>query len=355
MLGLVVAACCAFLASSGPPPLGSRPRLRGGQVHLGAQPESCSPAVIAGLSDDEAAMTQWLAAEQAHLIAGWETASVEDKRRMLEQLRAMDANYPADAAGRRGLAAYVAHARELLADSAANKNPFEGYTVDVPSGARMEIGSAEFLADEAVGTELMANSVFVLVAGGLGERLGYNGIKVALPAETLTHRTFLETYVRSIRAAHALGGGGGPPPHLVIMTSADTHDLTAELLAANDNFGLPSDRLHLLRQSNVPALDSNSATFAQDPADPFTLLTKPHGHGDVHTLPYTSGLLPRFREEGRKYLVLFQDTNVLAFKARYSRDTVEIQPRCAPPRGTRIESCRHRRCPPRSASPRASA
>jgi len=218
--------------------------------------------VLAGLSDDEVAMAQWLAAEQAHLIVGWEKARVEDKRRLLEQLRTMDANYPADASGRRGLAAYVAHARELLADSAADKNPFGGYTAEVPSGVSTEIGSAEFLADEAIGTDLMAKSVFVLVAGGLGERLGYNGIKVALPAETLTHRTFLETYVRSIRAAHALGGGGGPPPHLVIMTSADTHELTVEILSANDNFGLDSDRLHLLRQSNVPALDSNSASFA---------------------------------------------------------------------------------------------
>jgi hypothetical protein len=55
--------------------------------------------------------------------------------------------------------------------------------------------------------------------------------------------------------------------------------------------------------------------FALDKADRFTLQTKPHGHGDVHTLLHTSGLLPKLRANGCTHLVFFQDTNVLAFKA----------------------------------------
>ena len=53
--------------------------------------------------------------------------------------------------------------------------------------------------------------------------------------------------------------------------------------------------------------------FAQK--DGFSLQTKPHGHGDVHTLLHTSGLLPKLEAEGRTHIVFFQDTNVLAFKA----------------------------------------
>ena len=63
----------------------------------------------------------------------------------------MDAKYPSDAQGRRGLAAYVAHAKELLAESAADKNPFEGYAVEVPEGERMAIGSDAFREDERRG------------------------------------------------------------------------------------------------------------------------------------------------------------------------------------------------------------
>lgn len=40
-----------------------------------------------------------------------------------------------------------------------------------------------------------AGTAFVLVAGGLGERLGYSGIKVALPTETTTDLGYLNFYL----------------------------------------------------------------------------------------------------------------------------------------------------------------
>jgi UDP-sugar pyrophosphorylase len=46
----------------------------------------------------------------------------------------------------------------------------------------------------------VANTCFVLVAGGLGERLGYNGIKIGIPIELVTRKTFLEYYCSFIAA-----------------------------------------------------------------------------------------------------------------------------------------------------------
>ena len=40
--------------------------------------------------------------------------------------------------------------------------------------------------------EAAADAAFVLVAGGLGERLGYSGIKLALPSESATGTCFLQ-------------------------------------------------------------------------------------------------------------------------------------------------------------------
>ena len=39
---------------------------------------------------------------------------------------------------------------------------------------------------------------FVLVAGGLGERLGYGDIKLRLPSETCTMTTYLQLYIGQI-------------------------------------------------------------------------------------------------------------------------------------------------------------
>ncbi len=42
------------------------------------------------------------------------------------------------------------------------------------------------------GVEASKEAAFVLVAGGLGERLGYKGIKVALPTELASEKCFLQ-------------------------------------------------------------------------------------------------------------------------------------------------------------------
>lgn len=55
------------------------------------------------------------------------------------------------------------------------RNPFDGYTPKVPHGEKLDFGSDEFLGLEEQGLREVAGAAFVLVAGGLGERLGYSG------------------------------------------------------------------------------------------------------------------------------------------------------------------------------------
>jgi hypothetical protein len=64
----------------------------------------------------------------------------------------------------------------------------------------------------------------------------------------------------------------------------------------------------------VACLVDNDAKLALDPSNPFLIQTKPHGHGDVHTLLHSSGLLPKWQQEGRMWVLFFQDTNGLLFK-----------------------------------------
>lgn len=48
----------------------------------------------------------------------------------------------------------------------------------MPSGEVLTFGDDNFIQYEETGVKELQNAAFVLVAGGLGERLGYNGIKV---------------------------------------------------------------------------------------------------------------------------------------------------------------------------------
>ncbi|GER52860.1 UDP-sugar pyrophosphorylase [Striga asiatica] len=253
---------------------------------------------------------------QSHLFEHWPEPGVEDdsKREFFEQVDRLNSSYPG------GLASYIKTARELLADSKAGKNPYDGFTPSVPSGEILTFGDDNFIKYENAGVREARKAAFVLVAGGLGERLGYNGIKVALPVESTTGTCFLQHYIESILALQEtscrLAPGEGPTEiPLAIMTSDDTHYHTVQLLESNAYFGMKASQIKLLKQEKVACLDDNDARLAVDPKNKYRIQTKPHGHGDVHSLLYSSGLLKEWLAVGRKWVLFFQDTNGLLFKA----------------------------------------
>ena len=119
---------------------------------------------------------------QSHLFA-----NNSNHRVIIDQLKYFDTNYPG------GIKNYIARARRLLIDSASGINPLEGFVPTAPEGLLVspESNLEEFLALEQIGLEEIGKSGIVLVAGGLGERLGYSSIKIGLPVELVTETSFL--------------------------------------------------------------------------------------------------------------------------------------------------------------------
>ncbi|PIA47551.1 hypothetical protein AQUCO_01400296v1 [Aquilegia coerulea] len=253
---------------------------------------------------------------QTHVFEHWPEPGIDDdeKKAFLDQVTRLNTSYPG------GLVSYVQNARRLLSDSKAGKNPFDGFTPSVPSGEILTFGDDNFLMMEEAGIREARNAAFVLVAGGLGERLGYNGIKLALPSESTTGTCFLQRYIESILALQEASrrlvqGQSATQIPLVIMTSDDTHERTLKLLESNSYFGMIPSQVKLLKQEKVACLDDNDARLAVDPHNKYRIQTKPHGHGDVHSLLYSSGLLSVWHDAGLKWVLFFQDTNGLLFKA----------------------------------------
>ncbi|KAJ0704512.1 putative nucleotidyltransferase [Helianthus annuus] len=253
---------------------------------------------------------------QGHLFEHWPDPGLDDddKKALLDQVSVLNSSYPG------GLSSYIKTAKELLADSKAGKNPFDGFTPSVPSGEILTFGDDNFIQYEEMGVKQAQNAAFVLVAGGLGERLGYNGIKVALPMETTTGTCFLQHYIESILSLSEASFKQAPgecrkDAPLVIMTSDDTHERTLQLLEAHNYFGMKPTQVKLLKQEKVACLADNDARLALDPNNKYRIQTKPHGHGDVHALLYSSGLLKEWKDTGLRWVVFFQDTNGLLFKA----------------------------------------
>lgn len=212
---------------------------------------------------------------------------------------------------------YVDNAKRLLSESRVGANPFEGFQPSVPSGVRLHANTPEFDEAEERGLYESAYTGFVLVAGGLGERLGYDGIKVELPVDTITNKCFLQYYIEYIivlqdRARKSRSDASVVLP-LAIMTSGDTHEATLALLNSNDYFGMSSTQVTLIKQEKVPSLVDNEAHFATD--GKYSIATKPHGHGDVHSLLHSSGIIEKWVSENINWVVFFQDTNALVFRS----------------------------------------
>lgn len=255
---------------------------------------------------------------QSHVYGGWPDAGVDDagKQRLAEQLADLDESYPG------GLPAYLSKAKTLLKESADGVNPFEEFEASVPEGESLSFdgeGTMPFGEAEQKGIEAMAGATFVLVAGGLGERLGYSGIKLSLETNLCTNKCYLEVYVRYIEAMEYLArkktGRDDIRIPLVIMTSGDTDPLTRQLLKDNNNFGRDDDLVTIVTQDKVAALKDGSAGLALEGDDRWAVQTKPHGHGDVHHLLYREGIVDKWEKEGKTHVVFLQDTNALVINS----------------------------------------
>lgn len=226
----------------------------------------------------------------------------------MEQLVRMDKAYPSG-----GLVGYIKNARALLEKSKRGENPLEGWSPSVPDGEMFEIGTEAYDQCEQVGLGEMGKCGFALVAGGLGERLGYGGIKLGLPTELATETTYLQYYIETILAIQSRYSKNMKLP-LCIMVSNDTSAGTYKLLQDNNYYGMDADQITIVQQGDgVPALMDNNATIAKNANDPYRIQAKPHGHGDIHALLHSHGVAKSWCSKGLEWVIFFQDTNGLAF------------------------------------------
>ena len=248
---------------------------------------------------------------QTEIIEKYKNSKEEEKKGFIEQFNSLEKATPA------GIKDYLKRAKILLEDSKNNVNPFKDYTPQVPLGFDIKVGSEQFYELDKLGFSEIENTVFVLVAGGLGERLGYPDIKIGIETDLITKRKFIEIYIEFIKAFEdrikknkKMDENWFIP--LCIMTSDDTHKKTVELLEKYKNFGLKENQISIVKQEKCPAIIDNECHLALM-KDKLLIETKPHGHGDIHYLLYKSGKVKDWISQGKKYLVLFQDTNILAF------------------------------------------
>jgi UDP-sugar pyrophosphorylase len=272
-----------------------------------------------GFSDNDQALIAELQANgQGHLFSDWDVSGIRDEAQaaFLQSLTRINRSYPG------GLTGYISNARKLLAEAKEGKNPFDGFIPQQPDKVDLSQFNAEYDHYEALGKAHFSKTAVVLVAGGLGERLGYSGIKLNIPVEVTETTSYLAHYAANLKAMEARMDNPRPVP-FIIMVSDDTDAKTRASLEANNWFGLKKEQVHILKQELVPAIADNNGRLAL--AEKYKLILKPHGHGDIHMLLYSTGLAAKLEKQGIEHLLFIQDTNGQVFNAMPAAIGVSVE------------------------------
>lgn len=181
--------------------------------------------------------------------------------------------------------------------------------------------------DRELGLQLLKQGVMgcVVLAGGQGTRLHFEGPKGLYPISPVKEKTLFQLIAEKTAAASAWAG---TPLPLAIMTSPLNHQNTVSYFEKNHYFGLDPAQVSFFPQEMLPFLDQEGNPFLEDTE---TVACGPDGNGHVFVHFYENGLWDTWKNRGIRYvnLVLIDnpladpfDVELLGFQARKEADVV---------------------------------
>ena len=226
---------------------------------------------------------------QEHLLAYWKELSKKERSALLEQIAAIepeDLRRCGEALGRDG----------NVPDSSKGK---------APKVARLR--SAALLKAIAAGEkELRKGRVAaLLVAGGQGSRLGYDGPKGCYPVGPISGAPLFYFHARKILARSIRYGA---PIPFYVMTSEANNAATVACFEENDYFGLDPENVFFFTQGMWPGMTKDGKVILDAPGHIFM---SPDGHGGLLAALKRSGALADMKKRGIKSVFFFQVDNPL--------------------------------------------
>ncbi len=145
----------------------------------------------------------------------------------------------------------------------------------------------------------------LIVAGGQGSRLGFEGPKGTFPITPVEKKTLFQLFSESLQAMSMRYHTTIP---LLIMTSIENHQDTLNFFESHNFFGLARDSIHFFQQGMLPSITPDSKLLLRDETN---LFMNPDGHGGSLKALYDSGLLTYLIEKGVSELFYCQIDNPL--------------------------------------------
>jgi len=145
----------------------------------------------------------------------------------------------------------------------------------------------------------------VLVAGGQGTRLGFDGPKGMYPVTPVMQKSLFQLHAEKLLG---MGDNFGVQIPWYIMTSLTNNPQTIRYLQKNNYFGYDHENVFVFIQEMIPAIDHQGKMILEEQNHIFM---NPNGHGGTVKALSESGALSDMKERGVDHIFYFQVDNVL--------------------------------------------
>ena len=145
----------------------------------------------------------------------------------------------------------------------------------------------------------------VLLAGGMGTRLGCDGPKGVYDIGLTRNLYIFQCLINNIMDVVRLTGRY---IDLYIMTSDLNHDDTVSFFREHDNFGYPKEHMVFFEQAMAPCCDLEGHILLGSKS---SVATSPNGNGGWYVSMMRAGLDDDIKRKGIEYLNVFAVDNVL--------------------------------------------
>ena len=145
----------------------------------------------------------------------------------------------------------------------------------------------------------------VLLAGGQGTRLGYDGPKGTVNIGETRELYIFECLIKNLMKVTDEAGVTVP---LYVMTSDKNNDETVKFFKEHKFFGYPESEVAFFIQDMAPSVDHNGKLLLEEKD---SLSLSPNGNGGWYASMAKTGVLEDVKKRGIKWLNIFAVDNVL--------------------------------------------
>jgi len=232
---------------------------------------------------------------QDHLVDHYSGLSSQHKRDLLHKTNQCDVH----------LAFELYKEFHSKKDAAAMERTFEPpQVITIPKNDReQKIIDEARAAGEAMIRQQKA--AVLIVAGGQGSRLGYEGPKGTFPISPIKSKTLFQLFAEQVISLSRRYGTTIP---LLIMTSRENHKDTIGFFHAHSFFGLDPEAVYFFQQGMLPTITPDGRLLLKNDG---SFVANPDGHGGSLKALHDCGLLEKLTELGYEELFYCQVDNPL--------------------------------------------